>query len=224
MAIKFEDFLPDIIPMVPGCPDTLIIHHVRQAARELCEKSACYVEDLDPMTVIPGIYEYDLDPPPNAIIHRIKWALLDGRYVEFAGTALMAERYPNWREKDKRGVPKLIAQIRPDAFWLCPVPQEKVKNGLIVHVILKPSQKANSIQDRVADEYRDAIINGALFRLLRLPSKDWTDLGGAKVYGALFQDGIREAEVRGRNADTPIARKTKYGGLPIRNGARKVVW
>ena len=224
MSIKFEDFLSDIIPMVPGCPDSLIIQNVRQAARELCEKSSCYLEDLDPITVVNGLYEYDLDAPRNTDIHKLKWALLDGRYVEFSSTALMAQRYPNWREKNKTGVPKLIAQIRPDAFWLCPVPQNKIKNGLVIHAVLKPSQKSVVLEDRIADEYRDTIVNGALFRLLRLPSKDWTDLGGAKVYGALFQDGIREAEIRGRNADTPIARKTKYGGLPIRNGARKVVW
>ena len=224
MSIKFEDFLSDIIPMVPGCPDSLIIQNVRQAARELCEKSSCYLEDLDPITVVNGLYEYDLDAPRNTDIHKLKWALLDGRYVEFSSTALMAQRYPNWREKNKTGVPKLIAQIRPDAFWLCPVPQNKIKNGLVIHAVLKPSQKSVVLEDRIADEYRDTIVNGALFRLLRLPSKDFTDLGGAKVYGALFQDGIREAEIRGRNADTPIARKTKYGGLPIRNGARKVVW
>lgn len=224
MSIKFEDFLSDIIPMVPGCPDSLIIQNVRQAARELCEKASCYLEDLDPITVVNGLYEYDLDAPRNTDIHKLKWALLDGRYMEFSSTALMAQRYPNWREKNKTGVPKLIAQIRPNAFWLCPVPQNKIKNGLVIHAVLKPSQKSVVLEDRIANEYRDTIVNGALFRLLRLPSKDWTDLGGAKVYGALFQDGIREAEIRGRNADTPIARKTKYGGLPIRNGARKVVW
>ena len=224
MAVKYEDFLTDILPMVPGCPDTLVIQHVRSAAIELCEKSSFYQEDLDPITVVKGIYEYDLDVPRNTVAHKIRWALLEGEYVEFASTGLMAQREPNWRDKNMSGRPKMIAQIRPDAFWLCPVPKQKVKNGLVVRAVLKPSQKSMSLEDRVADECHDAIVNGALFRLLRLPSKDWTDLGGAKVYGTLFQDGIREAEIRGRNADTPIARKTKYGGLPIRNGARKVVW
>lgn len=224
MAISFEDFLPDIIPMVPGCPDTLIVHNVREAAIELCHKASMYLEDLDPITVIPKVFEYDLDPPRNTVVHKIKWGLLDGAYVEFGSTSLMAQRYPNWREKNKLGTPKLIAQVRPDAFWLCPIPKNKIKNGLIIRAVLKPTRQSVSLEDRIAEEYHDTIVNGALFRLLRLPSKDWTDLGGAKVYGALFQDGIREAEIRGRNADTPIARKTKYGGLPIRNGARKTVW
>lgn len=223
-SVNYEDFIPDVLPMVPGCTDILVVQHIRAAAIELCEKSYFYHEDLDPVTVVPGIYEYDLDVPRNTVAHKLLWAVLEGRYVEFAGSALMAERYPNWREKETRGKPKLIAQVRPDAFWLCPIPQDKVKNGLIIHAVLKPTRRSTSIEERVAEECHDAIVNGALFRLLRLPSKDWTDLGGAKVYGALFQDGIREAEVRGRNADTPIARKTKYGGLPIRNGARKVVW
>ena len=54
--------------------------------------------------------------------------------------------------------------------------------------------------------------NGALFRLLRTPSKDWTDYGAAQMYGALYAEGVREAEQEARAANTPIARSVKYGG------------
>ena len=62
-------------------------------------------------------------------------------------------------------------------------------------------------------DYRETIINGALFRLLRLPSKDWTDYTGAQVYGSLFQEGLVAAERRARHADEGIARKVTYGGI-----------
>jgi hypothetical protein len=62
-------------------------------------------------------------------------------------------------------------------------------------------------------DYRDTIVNGALFRLLRLPSKEWTDLAGAQVYGSLFNAGIIEADRRARNADAGVVRKVSYGGI-----------
>jgi hypothetical protein len=62
-------------------------------------------------------------------------------------------------------------------------------------------------------DYRDAIINGALFRLLRLPSKEFTDYQGAQVYSALFSQGIRDAKLKASQGDMPVARKVRYGGV-----------
>ena len=62
------------------------------------------------------------------------------------------------------------------------------------------------------NDYRDTIINGALFRLLRMPNKEWTDLSAAGVYGQLFNSGVEAAERRARQADTAVARTVKYGG------------
>tara|TARA_R100001086_G_scaffold221368_1_gene138480 strand:+ start:53 stop:298 length:246 start_codon:yes stop_codon:yes gene_type:complete len=62
-------------------------------------------------------------------------------------------------------------------------------------------------------DYRDAIVNGTLFRLLRIPSKDWTDYNAASVYSALYNEGIGTAEKRARYGDTAVAGKVNYGGL-----------
>ena len=51
-----------------------------------------------------------------------------------------------------------------------------------------------------------------LYRLLRIPNKDWTDLTGAQVYGSLFNQGITDAERKARGANTGVARTVKYGG------------
>ena len=63
------------------------------------------------------------------------------------------------------------------------------------------------------DDYRDTIINGALFRLLRTPSQPWTDLTGAQVYASMFSQGIVDAERRARHADEGIARRVTYRGV-----------
>ena len=94
-----------------------------------------------------------------------------------------------------------------------PISNETKALSTIVRAQLKPTQTSISADDELMSEYRDTIVNGALFRLLRLPSKDWTDFGGAQVYSSLFNEGIIQADRRARNADVGIARKVAYGGI-----------
>ena len=75
MAIAYETLLSEIIPMVPGCPDTLIETNIRAAVIELCEKSGVYQAELDPVTTVANIYEYGLTPPSGTVVHRIMWAV-----------------------------------------------------------------------------------------------------------------------------------------------------
>jgi hypothetical protein len=67
----YESLLPEIIPMVPGCPDTLIENNIRAAVIELCEKAAVLQAELDPITTVAGVYEYDLEPPSGTVVHKI---------------------------------------------------------------------------------------------------------------------------------------------------------
>ena len=67
------------------------------------------------------------------------------------------------------------------------------------------------------DDYREALVNGTLFRLLRMPNREWTDLQAADVYRQLYGAGMVTAERRATQSDVGVTRKVKYGGvfLPI---------
>jgi len=53
---SFDSLIKDVLPYVPGCPDSLIETTLRSATIELCEKSKAYTHDLDPITTISGTY------------------------------------------------------------------------------------------------------------------------------------------------------------------------
>ena len=48
MAISYETLLPEILPMVSGCPDSLVQNSVRASVIELCERASVYQAELDP--------------------------------------------------------------------------------------------------------------------------------------------------------------------------------
>ena len=90
-----------------------------------------------------------------------------------------------------------------------------------MRVQLKPTYASTSCDDDVMSDYRETIINGALTRLLRMPSREWTDYNGANVYNSLFVKGVQDAEKRARHADEGVARKVNYGGIHSRVNTKR---
>lgn len=216
MAIKYESLLPDIISMVPACPEIVAERAVRSAAIELCEKTDAYQRQLDPVTVVKNIFEYDLEPPSGTVVQRIVWVTYNGKPLEPISSGLLEQRKENWR--NDTGTPEYFIKQGLSTFNLVPVPGATLSQGVEIRVSLKPTQTSNACDDEIMTDYRDTIINGALFRLCRMPAKDWTDLASAQVYSTLFNDGMIYAERRARQADTPVVAKVRYGGL---HGGRK---
>ena len=196
--------------MVPGCPDTLIENNIRAAVVELCDKASVYQAELDPVTTVSGLFEYDLEPPSGTSVRKILWATHQGKDLEPTTTTLLEQMLPKWREDS--GVPEYFIQQNSATFILAPIPSVTIVGSTIVSAVLRPTHTSTSCDNDVMNDYRDTIINGALFRLLRIPNKDWSDMKGAEVYGELFSRGVDDAERRARNADTAIHRSVKYGG------------
>jgi hypothetical protein len=210
MAISYEALLPDILPMVPGCPDSLIKNNIRAAVIELCERASVYQAELDPLTTVGNIYEYDLEAPSGTAVQKILWITHEGKDLEPLTSTLLEQRIPKWREGN--GVPEYYVQQGSALVWLAPIPTATGVSSTIVRAVLKPTHTSSACDDGVMNDYRDTIINGALFRLLRIPNKEWTDLQGASVYGSLFNEGTMIAERKARGADTGVARRVRYGG------------
>jgi hypothetical protein len=221
MAILYESLLPEVIPMVPGCPDTLIENNIRSAAIEFCEKTGVYQAELDPLTTVANIYEYDLEPPSGTVVHKVMWVVHEGVDLEPISTNLLEQRLPKWRNRDNAGTPQYFVKNSQSLFWLVPVPQATSPSSTVLRVQLKPTHTSTACDDDVMTDYREAIINGALTRLLRMPSREWTDYNGASVFNSLFAQGVQDAERRARHADEGVARKVNYGGIYSRVSSKR---
>ena len=203
---SFESLVKDVLPYVPGCPDSLIQTNIRSAAIELCEKSKAFTFDLDPITTISGEYEYEFDQPSGTEVHQILWATYDGNDLDPISPRSLELNYPDWR--DKTGTPTVYLQKTVNTFWLVPVPNDGKE--LLINVALKPTRTTNNIDTEFSNTYRDGIIYGTIFRLLRIPQKEWTDPIASADYFNLFQAEISDAELRGRGGNIGVKRTVKY--------------
>ena len=203
---SFESLVKDVMPYVPGCSESLIETTLRSATIEFCENSRAYTFDLDPITTVSGIYEYEFDQPTGTDVHQILLATYDGHDLDPISPRSLELNYPDWR--DRGGTPTVYLQKTSDTFWLVPVPNSNKQ--LIMSVALKPSRTTNSIDTEFSDNYRDGIVYGAIYRLLRMPAKEWTEPMAAADYFNLFQSEVASAELRGRGGDTGVKRTVKY--------------
>ena len=212
---SFESFMKDVLPYVPGCPDTVVENALRSSSIELCEKAAVYTKELDPISTVAGIYEYEFGQPTGTKVDKVIWGIYDGKDLEAITPRALESRKPKWRDSSNTGTPEYFLQQSPDLFWLVPVPDTSLTNGIILNVSLKPSRSSNNIATEIADDYRDGIIFGALYRLLRMPARDWTDPNAARDYAGLFASTVQEAEIKARRADIGVGRKVKYAGVGV---------
>ena len=129
-------------------------------------------------------------------VDKIIWAIYNGQDLEAITPRGLESKKPKWREASNSATPEYFIQQSPDLFWVVPIPDTSLANGIILNVSLKPSRSSNNIATEIADDYRDGIIFGALYRLLRMPARDWTDPNAARDYAGLFANTVQEAEIK----------------------------
>ena len=206
---SYSSLVKEVLPYVPFCPDTLVESNLRSATIEFCERSKAFVLDIDPINTIAGVFEYDFDIPTGTEVHQVLLMTHDGHDMDPISPRSLELNYPDWR--NRTGNPHVYLQKTPTTFWVVPVPSGSKE--LILSVALKPTRASNNIDTTVANTYRDAIIYGALYRLLRMPNREWSDVGAAQEYLFQFTQEIQQAELRGRGGDLGVKRTVKYKGI-----------
>ena len=164
---------------------------------------------MDAFNTISGVYEYDFDIPTGTEVHQVLQMTYDGRDLDPISPRSLEVNYPDWR--DRTGRPHVYLQKTPSTFWLVPVPSGSFP--VIANVALKPSRTSNNIDTTISNQYRDALIYGTLYRLLRMPGREWSDANAAREYLAQFNLEITQAELRARGGDLGVKRTVKYKGI-----------
>jgi hypothetical protein len=227
-ATLYGDFLPGILVDVPGCPDIAVEREVRNAAIQLCRKSLCWRQQLDPVQVFANISGYSLDSPQNeARVIKIYDAVLttpsadplaspDVRQLfpktpQALDMASPGWRYPLSATTNPYPLPtNWYTQDDPSQILLAGVPA--MDGSLTILASLVPLMTSTGIDSWVAEQHYEAIVHGAKARLMAIPQKPWTDFNLAAWHSGEFDKAIGSANAEAAQAfqsDAPI-RTTGY--------------
>lgn len=160
---SWSSLIPDVVPFVPGCPDPMIEQEIRSAAIEFFQRTRAWVEWLEPFQSQPGAIDYDLDLPAASEVVRIERATRDGRPLDVVGfRTLMAD--PSLAES--YGPMALTSSDRVTVTLSQP---SGIGSRIQVQVSLMPTRTASGVGDTLMSKHRDAIAEGAKYRLMRMP-------------------------------------------------------
>lgn len=199
MLKDYDDLMREVIPYVPGCPDSAAINAIRNAAIELLTRSHVFQVLSEEDQLSKGDDAYELDTPEQSEVAMLMEVWIDGQPIWPCPPDLMYQL--------NAGAPWPTAQGRPTS-WIdqkgtvrfVPVPDANYK--IVTRAAFRPTLDSTGIEDSIYRDYWGAIRAGALARLQEIPGQTWTDQKQAILNAAAFNRGLGNAKIdanRGRS-------------------------
>lgn len=207
-----EDFYPWITAEVMGCPDPVMDLAIRSTIIDFAEKSLVLQQDLDPITTIPNISDYDLEPPRDHLVTKImkvwfKGQELDAESPDEIKTPSVYNRNSGYLVN--KGDPRFYLQKDPRTISFYPVPEFTERQAITIRVALKPTRAAATFDDIFLEEYAETIAHGALMRIFLSPGKVYSNEKQAMAHNSLYMAGLNVARTRAQNGNVRASRHVK---------------
>lgn len=169
---KLEYFMPRLLPWCASVPEPLAYQALIDSAIRFCEESNVVRYISDPITVVAGVGDYDLDLPQYTDLSRV--------LAVWYGTGPFDPRTmngpTNWLVTD-------IGQLT-----VFPTPAQALDPGhwMFIEVATKPSRTATVVADQLYTDWVDGVVGGAISRLCSTPDQPWSNDANAAKGEALY--------------------------------------
>lgn len=186
-----DGFEPFVLPHAPACPDSMLLHHVRQAAIEFFSKTHAWRADLAAIVADGTATSFALVLPTGAVVSR----LLGVSVTPAQQQPQAAEMYEadEGQERIDEETGRLLAFTDALRQSVTVWPLQANGTAIKVRAVLKPSLAADELPDGLVEQYAQQIARGALATLLAVDGKPWTKPALAGTYGLQFQQDINTA-------------------------------
>ncbi|CAB4197163.1 hypothetical protein UFOVP1304_37 [uncultured Caudovirales phage] len=196
---SYDDFLPYVLPDVPGCAEIVAIQHIRNAVIDFCEKTLIVQTDLDPVTLIAGQADYDLEPPTNRLVTKVislfyQNKLLKPTYPDEIPSATFYNS--SAINADSRSDPVAWMQKDSTTFSVFPIPKTTESGAITIRAAIKPTRSSTTCDDIVFEDYAEAIASSAKARLMLTPNKAYFNPNLVATHNQLFLQGVNVARQR----------------------------
>lgn len=210
--VPFQELIPEVLSIAPACPTPTIIRSMRNAAIELAQKAECMRWELEGDLAIAGIPDTELSVPTDMVMMHPISLRYNGKNILPLSVRMLDVDNVSWREESS-DVPTnwIPRQNAISTVRLYPIPS--VTGTITGEVAIKPSRDATGLEEVFMDRFMTYIIDGALGRLLAIPSAPWFDGQLAQYHKSEFIAMLDEAKRIADADNIPKLRKLKYGGM-----------
>lgn len=193
------DFMPFIMPSVPGCSITLAELHLRRILIDFCSHAPIVQVAIDPISIVAGQNLYDIETPSGTDVSLILGMLLDGLPVPAFKTG---DRYQNNGQA--------YLQSADNTFSLNITPPAAIADAITMLVSTKPSKSATVFADVLADDYAYEIGQGVIGRLLLMPGQPFTSPNTAFAHTNIYMSERTAARIMSEQSFGTASSRVRY--------------
>lgn len=186
MNVKYEVFLPYVLPYAPNCLELHAIMAVRNACIEFASDTRLLQADLEPTAIYAGRGVYDLDVESHLrAAHPITLFLQDRRLEPKSPGELDRLYGRDWQKM--QGFVRAYTQFNPDQVVLALTPDFSAAGALTGRLAVMPSRSSSYVDALLFEDHAETIADGALARLLATPDQAYSDPQGGLLRAARFR-------------------------------------
>lgn len=194
-TIPYSQFQPFVQVDVPACPKALIIEAIRQTVIDFCQSTGFWRKELDGFYTVATDGEYELITPVDTVIADVLTIKVNERTVEAKTQDDLENGFSNWRALT--GNPDYY--FLRDKKTLILVPTPDAAYPVRITISLKPTQSAQGCDEIIFEEYKQAIVDGALAWLMDKPSKEWSNPNLAMLYKQKYGNTLTYAKKKAQH-------------------------
>lgn len=180
---RLDRLVPRVNGFIHGAPHFVVEDALTDSAGDLCRQSGAWREQLDPVELKAGEGVYDLEPPFGAEVAVLLKALQDGRSLQQSNTGALLGC-------SLSGMPTHIAMEGAQQIRVCPVPAGP--GEIHIYAALAPAHA--EVPDWLVSRYQDALIYGAVWRLMEQPGNTWSSVEASRYYRQRFDEEVARAK------------------------------
>lgn len=196
---------PYIMPEVPGAPEPLMDHYIRQCAISFFEESQTWVVDATAVDLVASTGTYTLAAPASittgADVAQIKWAWVNGTQIFPASQEELGQLMTYWADVEAGAVSN-YTQLTQDTVTLYPIPNFDLVSGLQMKLAVRPSLTSTGVPDWLGQKYVTEIAAGAKSDMMGMVGQPWSNPEGEAKYGAAYAKALTKATVEGNRSFT----------------------
>lgn len=179
-------FYPDVLVWARTAPDPLVNQALVRSAREFCRRTLVWRQWLACVKSVSPVYEYTPTLPSGSEALQLEQVTLDGRTIEIATM---------WQpeldfEGDADDLEQLSVTRTLVTFTLTGAEQTGTVKAFLA---LQPTRASTTLPDLLASRYLEAICDGAISYLLRLPKTTFENQAQANEARVRFMTAVGEA-------------------------------
>lgn len=203
-TVTVDTLLPLTLPDLPGCPLITVRTALIASAAEFCQRTQIWRQEVGPIQVQKGRAEYGIGAP--ALVEAVVWAKCDGEHLR-----ALDGRHVNPEHWDRVGKPTGFWRVNDTRIRLFPNPDQAYE--LYLYIALKPARDEIEIPEWLYETWAEAIASGAVWRLARIPMKEWSNPDVAHTHRMMFERAITDARIRDyRNTPMRVKLPSFEGG------------